>query len=288
MLYSIYMTQALAAQLVVSFVAGGAFIALLSLAAERVSPAIAGIILNLPSTMVLSFFFIGWTLGPARVAEIAPALPLTFGVTLLFNVVYVLVALRVPGKVAGMAVATVAGLGFWFSLTASLAYWRFNQPLLSTAGFAVAVIIAHLVFRRLAKDAAPVRMHFTTTDIVLRSCCAGGIIATVVLLSKTLGVFWGGMFSAFPAANLSSMLILHRSRGAHSLSGIVRNMPIGAISPLIFLFAAAAAFPAFGTVGGTVAAFLISGAFSAAVGTFLTARASSYRQHAASSSRSRR
>lgn len=288
MLYSIGMTQVLAVQLAVSFVAGGVFIALLSLAAERVPPALAGIILNLPSTMVLSFFFIGWTLGPARVAEIAPALPLTFGGTLLFNVVYVLVALRVRSRIAGMALATAAGLGFWVLFTAPLAYWRFNQPLLSVAGFATAVVIAHLVFRRLAKDVSPVRIHFTTADIVLRSCFAGAIIATVVLLSKTLGIFWGGMFSAFPAANLSSMLILHRSRGAHSLSGMARNMPIGAVSPLLFLFASAVAFPALGTIGGTLVAFLISGTFSAAVGTFLRARAASSPPRASSSSPARR
>lgn len=290
MLYSIGMTRALAVQLAVSFVAGGVLIALLSLAAERVKPAMAGIILNLPSTMVLSFFFIGLTLGPARVGEIAPALPLTFGATLLFNVVYVLVALRVRGKAASMAAATVSGLGFWFALTASLAYWRFNQPLLSVAGFAACFTVAHLAFRRIARDAAPVHMRFATADIVLRSCFAGAVIVSVVLLSKMLGVFWGGMFSAFPAANMSSMLILHRKQGAQALSGIVRNMPLGAISPLVFLLTAAVAFPAFGTVGGTLASLVTSGAFSAAAARILSlsATASSSPPHAASSSPARR
>lgn len=55
-------------QVVTSFIVGGVFIAILGFIAERSSPKVAGIVLSLPSTMAISFFFIGWTLSPSKIA----------------------------------------------------------------------------------------------------------------------------------------------------------------------------------------------------------------------------
>ena len=77
-------------QLIISFVVGGLFIALLTLVAERVSLKWRGAVLSLPSTVVISFFFIGLTKSPADVtgaaiASVAGTLASSFIFVLVFS-----------------------------------------------------------------------------------------------------------------------------------------------------------------------------------------------------------
>jgi len=80
------MDNLFALQLITSFFVGGSLIALLSFIAERASEKMAGVIISLPATISISYFFIGWVLSPVKVAEIAPAAPVLAGGTLMFAV----------------------------------------------------------------------------------------------------------------------------------------------------------------------------------------------------------
>ena len=57
-------------QLIISFIAGGGFIALFTFIAEKVDAQVSGIILSLPSSAALGFFFVGWFLSPEVAANL--------------------------------------------------------------------------------------------------------------------------------------------------------------------------------------------------------------------------
>ena len=75
-------------QVIASFIVGGIFVAALSIFAERAKKKAAGVIISLPSTVLVSYFFIGWTLSPQAVADIVPVTILVSGVIHLFLIAY--------------------------------------------------------------------------------------------------------------------------------------------------------------------------------------------------------
>ena len=83
------MTNLFYIQLITSFIAGGITIAGLSYFAERAPKKIAGIVISLPSTVVITYIFIGWTLSAEDVGRIAPATLMMGGVVQLFAIVYI-------------------------------------------------------------------------------------------------------------------------------------------------------------------------------------------------------
>ena len=63
------MSKTFYVQLIISFIVGGVFIVFLTFIAEKVEDRISGIILLLPSTAALGFFFLSWSLSPGVVAN---------------------------------------------------------------------------------------------------------------------------------------------------------------------------------------------------------------------------
>src|ERR1043166_8360259 len=87
------MTTSLAIQLLISFVAGGCFITLLAYLAENSSEKNAGIIMMLPSTIVLGYFFLGITTSAEKVVEVVPATLIPLGIVIFSSVIYIYCAL---------------------------------------------------------------------------------------------------------------------------------------------------------------------------------------------------
>lgn len=186
-------------QLLVSFLVGGMFVAVQSLIAERVSPTTAGIILTLPSTLGISFIFISLALSPQAIGDIVPLIPLTFGISLLFVVTYVYASPLFHSKSTSMILCSLLATAVWLALTIPLAIYRFSSLPLSLLGFGVLAVIAHDFLRRGKQQGeAPAKHQYTLLEIGIRSCAAGTLIAVVVLLSKTLGHFWGGHLQRVP------------------------------------------------------------------------------------------
>lgn len=77
-----------AIQLLILFIAGGGFVSFLSLIAEKTSERYSGLILSLPSTVAISFFFLGWILSSEAIAQVAPTVIVSLGTMLLLIVTY--------------------------------------------------------------------------------------------------------------------------------------------------------------------------------------------------------
>ncbi len=251
----------LALQLLTSLIVGGLFVAAQLFVVERVPARIAGIVLTLPTTMAISFIFIGWIFGAARIAEIAAINPLTNGVSLLFITTYVYMSARLRGgRRVEMIIAPLAGLGLWLAISMTLAFFEFNDMRLSLLGFAVLATIAHFLLRRLPSGLAVPR-KFTIAQNAMRCVISGFVIALTVLLSKVLGPFWGGIFTAFPGANMASLLLLHHEHGRGFLASAAKTMPIGYTSLIVYTLASAWAFPLYGLWWGTLLAYVATAAY---------------------------
>ena len=87
------MTSLFYLQLFISFILGGGFIALLTFLAERAPVRLAGAIMSMPSIVIFSYLFIGWTTSTDRVGEIAFTTLAGAGAVQMFTIAYMYMSL---------------------------------------------------------------------------------------------------------------------------------------------------------------------------------------------------
>lgn len=246
-------------QLVISFLVGGGFIATQSLVAERVSGKIAAIILAIPSTAAISFFFIGWVLSPQHIAEIAPLAIMGTAIVFIFVTTYLYLSkIKLPKKLS-MLVSVVGAFAVWFGFSIPLARAQFSNLIVAFAACIIAASIAYYFVTVLPKGhGEQPYVKYTKLQMFGRALFAGCIITLAVFLSKTLNPFWGGIFSVFPAAFTSTFLILHWYYDSSFLFRTFKNIPLSSLNFIAFTFTAKYTFPAFGIIGGLATAYLAS------------------------------
>jgi hypothetical protein len=246
-------------QLVISFLVGGGFIAFLSFIAEKSSEKVAGMIVSLPSTMVISFFFIGWALSPEAVANIAPLIPMISGIVMIFTVVYLYLSKIKLSKLASMILCTIGSLFVWFLFAVPFAIIEFSNLWISLLGYLILAGIAYyFITIKTHQKSVHTPLKYTLFQKIFRAVFSGFIITLAVFLSKTAGPFWGGIFSGFPSLFLSTLTIFYWHYDSSFLFKIWKNSPLGSIIFVIYSISAIYTFPAFGIWGGTIVSYLIS------------------------------
>ncbi len=255
------------AQLATSFFVGGGFITLLIFIAEKLPPNLRGIILPLPSTSAISFLFLGWVISPEAVGRVAPLLIVGMGAVMAFLTTYLYVSKIVLQKAYSIMLSSLASIGVWFLVIGPVVLYDIDNLLLFFLIYILGLALAHIAITKKTSSIHDKReINYTTTERLVRFLFVACIITSVVFLGKTLGEFWGGMFAAFPAAVLSTLLILHRRYDSAFLFQTFRNFPVGSVTIIIFGYAAAYTFPTYGLVWGVCLAYLCSIIYSTIVG----------------------
>jgi hypothetical protein len=248
-------------QLIISFIVGGGVIALLSFIAEKSHKRIAGIILAFPTTVALGFFFLGWAVSPEAVADIVPATLIPLGLSVLFAAVYAYVANYlakiIKTKIWQIITTYVISIGFWFALAIPVVVLEINRLAVGVAGYALLVLLAHLLLQRKNYD-KPVTLTYTLGEKIGRATFVGFIVFLVVLLGKLLNPFWGGMFAVFPAAFSSLLMILHWYYDPKSLFPTMQKVALGSLSLFAYAITIMFVFPQFGFIVGTLFAYAVS------------------------------
>jgi hypothetical protein len=246
-------------QLITSFLVGGIFIAFLSFLAEKASEKTAGLIITIPSTIAISFFFIGWTLSPQEIANIAPVTLLTLGVIGLSTIAYLSLSKIKLKKIYSIILCTASSLFIWFLFAVPLAIFKFSNLLLAIIGFLIlAAIPYYFVTIKSKTTSLDTPIKYSTSQKIARAAFAGVIISLAVFLSKTLGPFWGGIFSSFPAKFTTSLIIIHWHYNSNFLFKVWKNFPLGFLTSATYPIAAIYTFPKFGIWLGTLIAYAIS------------------------------
>lgn len=256
------MTTVLFIQIVISFFVGGLLVTILSLIAEKASQHISGIIMLFPTTLVLGFFFLGYTTSAKNVSAIIPSTFIPLGIIILSAVIYIycaaFFAYYIKKKIFQILCSLIISIIIWFLLVCSFAIYKFSNTLIGIIGFFAIIIIAHFILTRKKYETSLNRPLYTKVQILIRALFTGSIIATVVFLSKTLNPFWGGIFTMFPAATFTTLIILHFYYEPSQLFFFMRNAALGSISLFTYTAAVMLLFPILGIWIGTFVAYCIS------------------------------
>jgi uncharacterized membrane protein (GlpM family) len=246
----------LAAHILSSLVIGGAFVAGCSLATELFGTEIGGIVAGLPSTVVITLLFVALTDSPSRAVKETTFIPVVLGLNCLCLVIYARSVFR------GAVVALAAALATWLALAVVAVLYapRYLPTSLLLLGvcFGVAYALLNATVQKEAALGSPPRLGFL--PVLARGAFGGAVIALGVWLSHTGGPFVGGVAAVFPAAGVSTLMIVSWSRGIRFTLGLLQPMMVsGSITILAYALVVRYAYPTAGVIEGTLAAILASG-----------------------------
>lgn len=257
------MNTTLLLQILLSFSIGGIVVTLLALLAERVHENLAGIIMMFPTTIVLGFFFLGWTTSPQTVANIIPATITPLGIVIFSSVIYICTASflehYITDKKQHIFTTIFLSSLLWLILVMPFALWKFQNVIWGSLGYAFFTIISHLILHQKAPKTTILHHQYSFLQILIRAAFTGSVIATVVILGKVLNPFWGGIFTMYPAVTFASLMIFHYYYSTPQLFHFMKKAPWGgSISLYAYTIAAMLLFPSYGLWLGTLGAYLIA------------------------------
>ncbi|MBL7086069.1 MAG: DUF3147 family protein, partial [Candidatus Cloacimonetes bacterium] len=129
-------------KLLLSFIIGGIWITFATIIAERFGSKLGGVIAGIPSTIIISLFFIGWTQSPIIASKATTVVPIIMGIDALFVVVYSLLRNR------QFYIAITGALIFWAVSSFILALVGFDSFLISLIGFVVLVVLSYYILEK--------------------------------------------------------------------------------------------------------------------------------------------
>ncbi|MFD1551253.1 hypothetical protein DNU06_12970 [Putridiphycobacter roseus] len=230
----------------ISFVIG------LSLLAENVSPKVAGVLSGYPTGSAITLFFFGLEASPEFAAKSA---------------VYNMIGLT-------------AALSFvYIYYICSKYFTRYNiifSSLISLLGYLVVVWLLHFIeinkfiavlipivcsflciflFRKIKNISIQTKAKLNYKTLFLRAIFAAFIILLITSAPRFFGPTLSGLFSAFPTTLFPLMLIIHFTYSKEHVHTIIKNVPIGMFSLIIYSLTVSIVYPLFGIYLGTLISF---------------------------------
>ena len=245
-------------KLSLSFLVGGAWVTIATLIADRYGTKLGGMIIGLPSTLLVSLFFIGWTQSPGASVEATTIVPIVGAVNALFLVVYI----------------TLVRVNFWLALSGAELFWglcswsllifKFRNFYLSLVVYLIVVLASYFIIEKgiRVKSESAREMTHTASALLFRGLLSGTIITLAVALGKTGGPLLGGMFAMFPAMFLSTVLITYFSQGPLFSSAVMKVALFTAVSVVLYGVLVRHTYVLLGLGWGTLVSITLS--FSAA------------------------
>ncbi len=251
-------------QLVLTFLIGSCWIYFTVLAGLRFGSKTGGFIGGLPSTALLSFFFIGFTQSPEIASSVTTVFPIAISISCLFLVVFALIARR------GFILALISSLCFWFFLSTIIVFFRWEKFILNLVIYAAAMLFAYWMLEKylLIRSVSFDKTKHPEKHLVIRSAFGGLVVMLTVLIAKTGGPVLGGIIAAFPAMFISTLTISYKAHGIEFSRAMTKPLMVtGMITIAVYALALRYLYISTGLYLGTLLSVCIS-----AVSAYLTFR----------------
>ncbi len=237
-----------------SFVLAGTWISFATILAEKFGSKIGGLITNLPSNILISFLFIALTSSPEFVAEVSVSLPIGMAIDSIFLFVMVLTLKH------GLVKSVTFSLASWFIIAYLVSFLPELNWLQGGIIYSILTILLFFYLEKFQdyKYLPKSNKKFTITQIIVRAIFAGSIVALIVVLSKVLNPFWVGIFSAFPAVLLASMVILVINQSIAFAESTGKLLILSSSNIVVYAFVVFIAYPTIGIIWGTLIAITAS------------------------------
>lgn len=231
-------------------------VTLLSVVAERGGPKLAGILAGYPAGSAISLFFFGLEVGPEFAGQSALYNIAGLVALQIFLLTYYLVTIRIPAQrrwlaiMSGLGAATAA-----FLATAGLLR-LVNLPHWAGIGLTMLSLpLFQYLFRPIGNALIVKRVRLGPRVLLFRASISAGVIVLVTSVASLVGPQWAGLFSAFPATIFPLVLIVHRTYGMDQAHTLIKNVPLGLWSLVLYSLTVSFVYPRLGLGWGTLASF---------------------------------
>ena len=234
-----------------SFIIGGIYIALSLFMAERFGSRIGGLIVGLPSTSVVSLFFIGITQGIDTVASATTLMPLSLAAISIFIAVFF--KLQNNGLYKALAISFLV----WLGISLPLAIYHIENIWYSTLACLIIYLSVFFYFKQVP-DRKSTKTSSTKIEFFTRAILSGFIIALAVVMSKYLGPLWGGLIATIPITTASSIFLLYHKQGAEFTGSVITSIQRALAPSIVFVLAAHFLVQAYGIISGLIFSYIIA------------------------------
>ncbi len=235
-----------------AFVLAGTWIGGATMAGEKLGNRVGGLLVNLPSNIVLSLLFIGITKGVPFAVEAAAASTMGMTMNVLFIFVFVLALPR------GIPAAITISLSMWFVSAVVLAFLRVESVALALLLFVIAAVGGFVALEYGAEvvSVPKKRVPFSLRGLLIRALFAGTVVASAVLIAQIAPAYITGIATTFPAVMLSTLTILAKTQGTAFTRATGKILMPSSSNIIVYAFAVRYLYPRLGLLAGTVVAFL--------------------------------
>ncbi len=216
-------------RVLLSFIVGGLYIAFVARMAERFGSRLGGILMALPTTLLVSLSFIAWT-QPAVLRETTTVMPAAIATATIFLVAFV------RFSKLGTVPAYFAALGVW-AVVNLISLWIHGGNVLVSLFISFWVFLFSIWYFRGVPHRQVQKAQTGHRVLLLRVLFSGSFVALAVVFNKFAGPHWGGLLATFPAAFSATALIMHRAHGREFMASMSRTMVIGAAFNVVFVMA---------------------------------------------------
>jgi len=244
-------------RVLLSFVVAGTWITLATILSERLGTKLGGLLCNLPSTIVVSLLFIGWTQNASFAAEAAKAAPIGMLAGTAFLFVYILGLKRFGNTAAFFALAA------WELVAIPIGLLGDTDLVVGVLLYAIATLAAsYYLEKRMRIPSLKKRdCDYSIKELLLRAVVSGGIVAIAVTIAALGGPVWAGLFSVFPAVMFSTMLVLTNAQGRSFAQATGKVMLPASANIVVYGLAVYLTYPVYGLVVGTLVSYATAAGF---------------------------
>lgn len=254
------MTPDLIAELLVRATATAAVVVGITIAVDRLGPAIGGALGGLPIVVGPGFYFLMLDQTTEFVIHAAISSLMALTASQAFLVGYIVVARR-------SRAAILAAVLCWLLAALLLTEVR-SSPWIGAGLFLAATAAALVLARRFERTHATPRIRGGLTMLLIRGIAAGLLVAVVTVAAARLGPIWAGFLMTYPIALTAISVTVHQRSGADVVIATLRSLMSGIGSIAAFTFTLAITLLPFGMFW----AFAASLVASISVTTVLTLR----------------
>ncbi|SFD46452.1 hypothetical protein [Algibacter lectus] len=229
-----------------------AFVIGLSILAENVSPKVAGILSGYPTGSAITLFFFGLEVSPDFAAK--SAVYNMMGLTAALTFVYVYYIASRYFKRFNILLSSLSAITAYFAVVSLLHLIEINKYIAILIPITFSFLFIRL-FKSIENINIKTKAKLNYKILFVRAFFAALIILVITSVPKFVGPTWAGLFSAFPTTLFPLMLIIHFTYSKEHVHTVIKNVPIGMFSLIIYSLVISIVYPLHGIYVGTLISF---------------------------------
>ncbi|WP_179316930.1 hypothetical protein [Winogradskyella undariae] len=228
------------------------FVIGLSILAENVSTKVAGVLSGYPSGSAITLFFFGLEASPDYAAE--SAVYNMIGLTATLSFVYIYYIASNHFTKFNILFSSLSAILGYFAIVSLLQLIQINKYIAILIPVTFSFLYIYL-FKKIKNVNIQTKAKLNYRILFVRAFFAALIILLITSVPRFVGPNLAGLFSAFPTTLFPLMLIIHFTYSKEHVHTIIKNVPIGMFSLIIYSLVISIVYPLFGIYVGTIISF---------------------------------